>query len=273
MSASQAIRRRYLESIAEELLSQASRVRYLIGNRHWLTDGHHKEYLLGSVLSRHLPAGVLVSRGFVVSPYENELCSTEQDLLVIDTTREAPLFHQADVAICFPRTVLAAISVKTTLGSTEVLDVVSGLNSVRAVARNDVQPRSIWCGGYFFEVGDAVSNNPRKTYEYLNDSLNASPAIAPILQAQHPHPIGPDALCTARDFFYRVDYGTGIESDGASPIRIFGHRCSGLATAFFIAQILDHVAFMRGLNDSSFCDFADLPGVETLDEDGWLFRP
>lgn len=272
MSDRQSIHRRYLESLAEEILSQATRVRNLIGDRHWLSDGHHKEYLLGSVLRRHLPSGILVSRGFVVSPYESDLCSTEQDILLIDTTKEAPLFHQAELAVCFPRTVLSAISVKSTLGSAEVRDVVSGLNSVRAVARNDVTPRSIWCGGYFFEVNDAVRNDPRKVYEYLESSLKASPASAPILGSQHPHPIGPDALCAAKDLVYRIDYGSGFESDGPPQIRFFGHQCGGLATALFVAQILDHVATMRGLSDSNFCDFADLPGVVNLDDEGQRFH-
>jgi hypothetical protein len=48
----------YLKSIADELTVQANRVRDLIGNAHWLSDGHHKEYLLTALLQRHLPSGL-----------------------------------------------------------------------------------------------------------------------------------------------------------------------------------------------------------------------
>lgn len=273
MCAIQVTQRRYLESISQELLSQATRVRDLIGDRHWLSDGHHKEYILGTVLRRHLPAATLVSRGFVVSPHESDLCSNEQDLLVIDISKEAPLFHQADLAVCFPRTVMAAISVKSTLGSDEVIDVVKGLNSVRTVARDDIQPRSIWCGGFFFETNNAVKNDPKKVYEYLDAGIRTSPVSAPILGSPHPHPIGPDVLCAARDLLFRVDYGSDLESDVPSRIKFFGHRCGGLATAFFVAQILDHIATMRGLRDSNFSDFADLPGVDVLGEEDRFYQP
>src|SRR4051794_17511886 len=43
-------RQRYLVSLAEELYAQANRVRDLIGDAHWLSDGHHKEYLLIDLL-------------------------------------------------------------------------------------------------------------------------------------------------------------------------------------------------------------------------------
>src|SRR3712207_1006807 len=101
---------RYLASISEELLSQANRVRDLIGDRHWFSDGHHKEQLLASVLRRHLPADIIVSRGFVIDAVDPGGCSKEQDILVVDAHREAPIFRQGDLVICFPRTILAAIS-------------------------------------------------------------------------------------------------------------------------------------------------------------------
>jgi hypothetical protein len=68
-------------------------VRDLIGSKHWLSDGHHKEFLLTALLERHLPAGTIAGRGFVIHPDEPDQCSTEQDILVVDSTREAPVFR------------------------------------------------------------------------------------------------------------------------------------------------------------------------------------
>src|SRR5688572_9178491 len=102
----------YLRSLSTELTAQADRVRHLIGDRHWLHEGRHKEHLLGEVLRRHLPATATASTGFVVSPTQ-AICSREQDLLVLDCSAEAPVFSQGGLTIAFPQTVLASISIKT----------------------------------------------------------------------------------------------------------------------------------------------------------------
>ena len=122
---------RYLLSLAGELHSQSTRVRDLIGDAHWYCDGHQKGYLLLDLLRRHLPSGMLASRGFVISATETDRRSREQDILVVDATQEAPIFNQGGVIIVFPRFVRAAVSVKTTMNSVTVEDSVAGLNSVR----------------------------------------------------------------------------------------------------------------------------------------------
>ena len=68
-------RTRYLTSLAFELKAQSQRVRDLIGTKHWLSDGYHKEELLRSVLRRHSPSAVTWTRGFVTSPTEAQSCS------------------------------------------------------------------------------------------------------------------------------------------------------------------------------------------------------
>src|SRR5688572_13924486 len=90
--------RSYLRSLAAELRSQRDRVRDLIGNSHWLSDGRHKEHLLAEVVRRHLPVTHQVGPGFVVSP-SHELCSTEQDILVVNCQTEAPLFTAGGLLI------------------------------------------------------------------------------------------------------------------------------------------------------------------------------
>ena len=80
---------RYLRSLADELRAQSQRVRDLIGDAHWLTDGFHKEFLLAEIIRRHLPGSHIAGRGFVVSPSHLEVRSREQDILVVDTSCEA----------------------------------------------------------------------------------------------------------------------------------------------------------------------------------------
>src|SRR5437016_5448329 len=83
----------YFGSLSGELDSQADRVRQLIGDAHWGHDGRHKELLLAELIRRHCPSSVLVSTGFVISPNNLEVRSSEQDILLVNIATEAPLFH------------------------------------------------------------------------------------------------------------------------------------------------------------------------------------
>lgn len=236
---------RFLASLAEELHCQSTRVRDLIGDSHWLSDGHHKEYILTHLLQRHLPSGVVACRGFVVSPNDTGLRSTEQDILIIDTHREAPIFSGGGLSIALPHSVLAAISVKTTLDSETVADTIKGLNSVRSTMVDHIRARELWCAGYFYEISDAIAKNPALAYGYITSALAAHPVRKPLLAEGHPIPRGPDLLCSARDFAYRLDHGYRSDPLTAIPPRILGFRCNGLSTAVFLANLLAHVATER----------------------------
>ena len=261
-------RSRFLASIANELASQSNRVRDLIGSRHWLSDGHHKEFLLRTLVRRHLPSGTLACRGFVISPVEPELCSNEQDILIVDTTREAPVFYQGGLAVCFPRTLLGTISVKTRSDRKEVLDSIKGLNSVRDVARDSADSRAIWCGAYFFEAGDAITATPAAAFAIIRDGLANYPALPPAVPPPQPPPVGPDLFCAGADLIYRLDHGVMKDQQLASPAaRLRGFRCLGLASALFVADLLDHVAVRRGLPEADFADFAGVPDLEVVNPD------
>ena len=58
----------YYRSLTAETDALKDRVRHLIADAHWLTDGEWKESVLRSVLRRHLPAHIGVGRGFIISP-------------------------------------------------------------------------------------------------------------------------------------------------------------------------------------------------------------
>ncbi|HHI87436.1 MAG TPA: hypothetical protein ENK03_00645, partial [Candidatus Cloacimonetes bacterium] len=57
----------FQKSITDELLIVKDRVRKLIGNAHWVTDGRHKESVLKDVIKRFLPKNISVGTGFVIS--------------------------------------------------------------------------------------------------------------------------------------------------------------------------------------------------------------
>ena len=252
-------RHHYLSSLVEELSAQSARVRDLIGSRHWLSDGHHKEYILASVIRRHLPSGILLGRGFVISPTDSEGCSREQDLLLVDCTREAPLFNQGGLLIVFPDQLLASISVKTTLRPGEINNSVQGLNSVRTLFNlASVDPSKLWCGIFCFEVSDAVIKNPRLPCKYLSDAISRHPMRANPISTHSCVP-GPDMLCASRDLLYKV-----LPADAHGAPCVSGLRCETLATAVFLANLLDHIARCRGNAGSNIASFMDALTLETL---------
>jgi hypothetical protein len=144
-------RTRYVESLGQELHSQSNRVRDLIGDRHWPSDGFHKEFVFKSVLERHVPDGYLVSRGFLIDPLD-DLVSTEQDLLVLDMASDSLPFNQGGLAISFPSSAAASLSIKTGFTAATVKDSFVGLMSMASVWKRVASPLAPWMGAFFFDT-------------------------------------------------------------------------------------------------------------------------
>lgn len=99
----------YFRSLTSETEALKDRVRYLIEDRHWQTDGEWKESVVKQVLRRYLPASVSVGRGFVVSA---ENCSHQLDILIFDSSKPV-LFRDGDLAIVTPDAVVGIVEVKS----------------------------------------------------------------------------------------------------------------------------------------------------------------
>jgi hypothetical protein len=236
---------RYMTSLAAELAVQATRVRDLLGDTHWLTDGGHKEFLLIDLLKRHIPAGMIASRGFVISETDVSKRSHEQDVLIVDTMEEAPIFNQGGVIISFPRAVRAALSVKTEMSNSEVKNSVLVLNSVRAVTGPDQDPATIWCAAYYF----VEPVNPVLVY----DQVARGTAESPVPDTQNGFKrTTPDCHSSPGNYLFKADHG-----DNNSPTIIRGYNCSGLATALFLGHLLEHLALSRDATQTSFASFSD----------------
>ncbi len=245
----------YLKSIADELTVQANRVRDLIGSVHWLSDGHHKEYLLTALLQRHLPSGLAIGRGFVVDPTDHRRCSREQDILVVDSTRDSPLFSQGGLLVAFPQAVVASLSVKTRLGTTELRDTFDCLRSVRAIC-HAAGHDGPWTAGFFFEPGEGLKDDATKPYGTLAACVRDQP------WPDETKP-GPDLLVTPHDLAYKcvayTDVGTGTQD-----ARVFGYACEGAATGLLVALAAQEVAAARGQPRSELADYLDGAAIRPL---------
>jgi hypothetical protein len=256
---------RYLLSLAQELESQSTRVRDLIGGSHWLSDGHHKEYLLLGLLQRHLPLGMIAARGFVVSPTDPEKRSKEQDILIVDALQEAPVFHDGGLVISFPRQVRAAISVKSTMSSASIDDSVTGLNTVKSLARSTEDYDNIWCGAYFFAESESINLNPKLAIDNLASSLaNARQTLSPTLSETW-RPCGLNLFATSARIAIQIRHRAPSAEGCPGKDVLSGFNAAGLSTSIFLADLLEHLATTRGSYENDFSLMATQAFVSLID--------
>jgi hypothetical protein len=105
----------YLRSLTDETEALKNRVRYLIEDRHWQTDGEWKESVIRQILRRYLPNSVTVCRGFVVTATRS---SRQLDILICDSSKPV-LFRDGDLVFVAPDAVLGVIEVKSKLTVTQ----------------------------------------------------------------------------------------------------------------------------------------------------------
>ena len=106
--------REYFETLGQEIAALKHRVRHLIADAHWQTDGEWKETVVRHVLRRHLPATAVVGRGFVVS---GQTQTRQIDILVHDASKPV-LFRDGDLAFVTPDAVLGILEVKARVNDT-----------------------------------------------------------------------------------------------------------------------------------------------------------
>jgi len=113
----------YLRSLTVEFEALRDRVRQLIEDQHWQSDGEWKESVLRHVLRRHLPSSVAVGRGFVVTTTD---VSHQIDVLITDASKPV-LFRDGDLAIVTPDAVVGIIEVKTSAQPSDVAEAAMNL--------------------------------------------------------------------------------------------------------------------------------------------------
>lgn len=148
----------YLRSWSDELLARANRVRELIGDAHWLSDGHHKEALIREFLCRYLPRTINISTGFVRATGKQQKCSPEIDILIFDPVKHPPYFNEGGLSIVPPSSVIAHYEVKTKFTKQSLKNALSTIVEVQLILSNsDVQSNlnNIWRCICFYECEDS----------------------------------------------------------------------------------------------------------------------
>ena len=115
----------YHKSISNELDATKNRVRQLMNNPHFPTDGELKESVLRSVIRRYIPGNTSVGRGFI---HDGERCSRQIDILIYSNDYPV-LFRDGDLVFITPDVVKGIIEVKAKLDFTNIREAIQQLNS------------------------------------------------------------------------------------------------------------------------------------------------
>jgi len=146
-----------IRSWSAEMHSRAARVRQLIGDKHWLLDGFHKESLLREFLATRLPNSVEVSRGFVAVG-KSGVVSPEVDVLISNPMTSLLWFSEGGLQIVPPSAVIGHIHVKTTLKVVEINDTFRTIDQTSKICEDG--GANVWSCAFFFA---SSKSNPHET--------------------------------------------------------------------------------------------------------------
>lgn len=148
--------RNQMISLTREFDALKNRVRNVIGDSHWQTEGEWKESVLRTILRRYVPATIGVGRGFVV---RLDRSSTQIDVLLYDTS--APVLHRdGDLVIVTPDAVRGIIEVKTKIrGSAELATPLCKLaQNAQLAKRHSLTRDDLFIGLFAYETPMAQSH-------------------------------------------------------------------------------------------------------------------
>src|ERR1035438_10073477 len=154
----------YFGSLTDETEALKNRVRYLIEDRHWQTDGEWKESVIRQILRRYLPASVTVCRGFVVTANQS---SNQLDILIFDSSKPV-LFRDGDLAFVTPDAVIGVVEVKSRTTPALFARAAAKLGEDMAIVRSSPNSNA-FAGIFAFEDCGAAS------IAYLDAISEASP--------------------------------------------------------------------------------------------------
>ncbi|WP_427912643.1 DUF6602 domain-containing protein [Ramlibacter sp. MMS24-I3-19] len=121
--------RRVVRSHVEMFKAQRDHVHDLLGGRHHYSSGAFRESLLKTFLSTLLPRSVSVDSGFVYG-FEQVPNSKQIDVLIWNSSSHSAVFRAGDFVIVPPESVIAAITVKSTLDGAAIREALDNLRSL-----------------------------------------------------------------------------------------------------------------------------------------------
>jgi len=208
----------YHRTIQQEFDALKNRIRYLMDDPHWLTDGEWKESILRQILKRQLPEDVGVGRGFIIT---DQRCSKQIDILVYNTAYPM-VFRDGDLVFLHPDAVYAMMSVKSTADNSVVSKAIDELlYNLEVLYSGFRHPRRInmgWDGvAAFFSYESSA--NPTKVLSILKEkAAGNAKQIVKLLS------LGPSTAIGFEEPFWKV------------------YALDNLAPAFIVSRIVNRAS-------------------------------
>jgi hypothetical protein len=219
----------YHKSIDDEFKATQNRVRNLIADCHWLTDGEYKEVILRKVLRSCLPEFLHIGRGFVC--YEQH-SSTQLDVLITNKDRPT-LFQEGNLVIVTPDCVEAIVEVKTKLERrSELTETLTKLANQVEDVRWKKPGRQCWAGLFVFDGPEGVDAGDKEK------SRNLLEAIAEASQGEPEGAINCVALGSELFVRYWPDTMPGAGTPGWQSYVFNEGTHARLAPAYFVSNLV-----------------------------------
>ncbi len=145
----------FLTSLSFELTARSNRIRFLIGDAHWASDGYHNENVVRDFLCRYSPKSIEVSRGFIRTVQPNGVLkvSPEVDILLTDAMDHVPLFSGGDLKIVEPDSVRAYFEVKSTFSRAKLREALDHIQQVQTSFTDENTRSQVWRCVFFNSSG------------------------------------------------------------------------------------------------------------------------
>lgn len=232
----------YHKSIARELEATKNRIRNLMDNPHWLSDGEWKESVLRYILRRHMPETTNIGRGFI---FTHQGCSEQIDILIYDRSKPV-LFKDGDLVFITPDAVKGIIEVKSKVNNNSLSKALSKLSEKASIVRNNTRSNNDFFVGLFsYDYNSNASNLNRdhiiadRVLNLLKNNANSEPNRI----INH--------LCLGNSFYYRFweNYNGQLPQNQSNRNNIWiAYKLENLAPAFFINNLISSVSHSVMLN-------------------------
>lgn len=207
----------YYKSIGKEICSAKDRIRLLMHDTHFLTDGELKESVLRHVIRRYAPEHIKIARGFI---HNGEVCSSQIDILMYDS-RYPVLFKDGDLVFVTPDSVRAVIEVKTKQNITDLSETLGKLNEVANLVANI----NCFIGLFSYEYNREYSGN---LIERIGEITNVGG------RAYINH------IVLGTNFFMKYWTIDPITNEECSKWHVY--KLKDLSYAYFINNLLDYIS-------------------------------
>ncbi|MBZ4646927.1 MAG: hypothetical protein JG777_2416 [Clostridia bacterium] len=207
----------YYKSIGEEICSTKDRIRFLMNNTHFLTDGELKESILRQVIRRYLPEHIKIARGFI---HNGEACSSQVDVLIYDS-KYPVLFKEGDLVFVTPDSVRAVIEVKARQNITDLRYTLSKLNQIAEL----VSDINCFFGLFSYDYERKYNRDLIKRVSEITNVGGKS-------YINH--------LVLGKDYFMKYWANDPITNEECSKWHIY--KLEDLSYAYFINNLLDYVS-------------------------------